>query len=266
MTLPEWVQYALSLNLGPVFFLELLKKGRSQPDLKIIPRTGPVVFTTLEPFRRAYGELRNAWPAVRDEVEQAFSDPGLTADYTDRVAETLGLMDAFFERKNCPVFPLPEKFKKFTTGGLEKKTRKKLETPRHPFFLLGDALQQAAGALRVEMDRHLLFLKGAVFQILGQELPLRKQRRNIQSFDDLLIRLRRSLEKAGGDELSREVRKRYRAALIDEFQDTDPVQYAIFQNLFGERGSAVLDRRPQAGHLQLPGGRPVRLPEGRRTG
>ena len=234
----EWVQYALSLNLGPVYFRELLKKGRSQPDLKIIPRTGPVVFTTLEPFRRAYGELRNAWPTVRDEVEQAFSDPGLTADYTDRVSETLGLMDAFLE-ENCPVFPLPEKFEKFTTGGLEKKTRKKLKTPRHPFFLLGDALQQAAGALRVEMDRHLLFLKGAVFQILWQELPIRKQRRNIQSFDDLLIRLRRSLEKAGGDELSREVRKRYRAALIDEFQDTDPVQYAIFQNIFG-KGESIL--------------------------
>lgn len=234
----EWVQYALSLNLGPVTFLELLKKGRSQPDLKIIPRTGPVVFTALEPFRLAYGELRNAWPEVRDEVKQAFSDPALTADYTEQVSETLGLMDAFLAENN-PVFPLPEKFKKFTTGGLEKKTRKNRETPRHPYFLLGDSLQQAAGALRVEMDRHLLFLKGAVFQTLWQELPIRKQRRNIQSFDDLLIRLRRSLEKAGGDELSRAIRKRYRAALIDEFQDTDPVQYAIFQNIFG-KGGAIL--------------------------
>ena len=234
----EWVQYALSLNLGPVYFRELLKKGRSQPDMKIIPRTEPVVFTTLEPFRRAYGELRKAWPKVRDEVEQVFCDPGLTADYTDRVSETLGLMDAFLA-ENSPVFPLPERFEKFTTGGLEKKTRKKSKTPRHPFFLLGDALQQAAGALRAEMDRHLLFIKGEVFQTLWRELPLRKQRRNIQSFDDLLIRLRRSLEKAGGDELSREVRKRYRAALIDEFQDTDPVQYAIFQNIFG-KGESIL--------------------------
>ena len=150
----------------------------------------------------------------------------------------LGLMDTFLA-ENSPVFPLPEKFEKFTTGGLEKKTRKKSKTPRHPFFLLGDVLQQAAGALRVEMDRQLLFLKGEIFQTLWRELPLRKQRRNIQSFDDLLIRLRRSLEKAGGDELSREVRKRYRAALIDEFQDTDPVQYAIFQNIFG-KGESIL--------------------------
>jgi exodeoxyribonuclease V beta subunit len=234
----EWVQYALSLNLSPATFLELLKKGRSQPDLKIIPRTDPVFFTTLEPFRRVYAELRNAWPEAREEVEQAFSDPALTADYTDRVSATLGLMDVFLE-ENSPAFPLPEKFEKFTTRGLEKKTRKNLKTPRHSYFLLCDALQLAAGALRLEMDRHLLYLKGAVFQVLGQELPIRKQWRNIQSFDDLLIRLRRSLEKAGGDELSREVRRRYRAALIDEFQDTDPVQYAIFQNIFGKGGSIL---------------------------
>ena len=89
------------------------------------------------------------------------------------------------------------------------------------------------------MDRHLLFLKGEIFQTLRRELPLRKQRRNIQSFDDLLTRLRRSLEKAGGDELSAAVRNRYRAALIDEFQDTDPVQYAIFQHIF-VKGGAIL--------------------------
>ena len=74
---------------------------------------------------------------------------------------------------------------------------------------------------------------------MHKELPARKQRRNIQSFDDLLTRLRHSLEKAGGDELSETIRRRYKAALVDEFQDTDPVQYAIFENVFG-KGGAIL--------------------------
>jgi exodeoxyribonuclease V beta subunit len=234
----EWVQYALSKNLGPVFFLDLLSKGRSHPDLKIVPETAPVVFTALEPFRRAYGVLQAAWPAAREEVERAFSDPTLYADYGKQLTETVGRMDAYLA-ENGPVFPLPEKFEKFTTGVLEKKTRKKMETPRHPFFQRCDELHQAAERLREEMDRHLLFLKGEIFQTLRRELPLRKQRRNIQSFDDLLTRLRRSLEKAGGDELSAAVRNRYRAALIDEFQDTDPVQYAIFQHIFVKSGAIL---------------------------
>jgi exodeoxyribonuclease V beta subunit len=35
------------------------------------------------------------------------------------------------------------------------------------------------------------------------------------------------------------VRSRYRAALIDEFQDTDPIQYAIFQSIFGDKGAIL---------------------------
>ena len=234
----EWVQYALGLNLGPAFFLDLFKKGRSLLELKIIPETAPVVFSALEPFRQAYAELQAAWPPARAEVEQAFGDPRLHAEYRDQLVETMGLMDAFLA-ENGRVFPLPVKFEKFTTEGLAKKTRKKMTPPRHPFFQRCDDLQQKAGALLREMDRHLLYLQREIFHTLRQELPLRKQRRNIQSFDDLLQRLRQSLEKARGDELSQAVRDRYRAALIDEFQDTDSVQYAIFQHIF-EKGGAIL--------------------------
>ena len=129
----ELVQYALSKNLGPAFFLDLLSKGRSHPDLKIIPETAPVVFTALEPFRRAYGVLQAAWPAAREEVERAFSDPALYADYGRQLTETVGRMDAYLA-ENGPVFPLPEKFEKFTTGVLEKKTRKKMDNTPAPFL------------------------------------------------------------------------------------------------------------------------------------
>ncbi|MGA2957941.1 MAG: exodeoxyribonuclease V subunit beta, partial [Thermodesulfobacteriota bacterium] len=59
------------------------------------------------------------------------------------------------------------------------------------------------------------------------------------SFDDLLIRLRGALDKTGGDDLAKAIRTKYRAALIDEFQDTDPIQYAIFKNVFGGEESIL---------------------------
>src|SRR4030042_234934 len=150
----------------------------------------------------------------------------------------MGIMDSYAAGA-ISAFPLPEKFEKLTAAELGKKTRKGKSTPGHPFFTLCDEVQKTAEALQEEMDRHLLFLKGDIFRSLHRELPARKQRRNIQSFDDLLTRLRHSLEKAGGDELSETIRRRYKAALIDEFQDTDPVQYAIFENVFG-KGGAIL--------------------------
>ncbi len=234
----EFVSYALSRKFGPEYFLELLKKGRSHLDLKIIPEVKPAAGINMKPFYQAYENLKKAWPASREKVEEKLSDPGLYSEYAKGLPEYIGIMNSYAAGA-IPTFPLPKKFEKFTTAELGRKTKKGNSTPQHPFFALCDEVQKAAGALQEELDGQLLFLKAEIFRCLQKELPARKQRRNIQSFDDLLTRLGHSLEKAGGDELSETIRKRYKAALIDEFQDTDPVQYAIFQNVFG-KGGAIL--------------------------
>ncbi|MDD2707104.1 MAG: exodeoxyribonuclease V subunit beta [Verrucomicrobiae bacterium] len=61
-----------------------------------------------------------------------------------------------------------------------------------------------------------------------------KQLRNTQTFDDLLLRLDAALRGDGAAALTQAIGQRYKAALIDEFQDTDPVQYHIFNTLFGQ--------------------------------
>jgi exodeoxyribonuclease V beta subunit len=233
-----FVRYALSKNFWPAFFLKILRKGISHLELKIIPEKmeeGPI---HVEPLYRAYEKLKKVWPGVRDEVEQKLRDPALYSDYEKNLFLYLAMMDGYVSGGDS-IFPLPEGFEKWTTAVLGKKTRKGMNTPRHAFFDSCDAVQKTAAVLQGEMDRRLLFLKREVFQAIKRELPERKLRRNIQSFNDLLDRLHHSLKKVGGDELSGAIRKRYKAALIDEFQDTDLIQYAIFQDVFGQ-GEAIL--------------------------
>jgi exodeoxyribonuclease V beta subunit len=64
------------------------------------------------------------------------------------------------------------------------------------------------------------------------EAERRRRAAGALSFDDVLTQLRDALGKspAALDVL----RRRFRIALIDEFQDTDPVQWEIFATLFGE--------------------------------
>ena len=53
------------------------------------------------------------------------------------------------------------------------------------------------------------------------------------SFDDYLLNLREALkDPVGGKDLVDVLRKEFCAALIDEFQDTDPIQWGIFERLF----------------------------------
>ena len=61
------------------------------------------------------------------------------------------------------------------------------------------------------------------------------------------------------------LRERYRVALVDEFQDTDPTQWEIVRTAFGDgRHDARAHRRSEAGDLRLPRRRRVRLPRRRR--
>ncbi len=59
-----------------------------------------------------------------------------------------------------------------------------------------------------------------------------KRQEGLFDFNDMLLLVRQALMGAGGDTLRDTLRAKYRVALIDEFQDTDPVQWDIFRRVF----------------------------------
>ncbi len=90
-----------------------------------------------------------------------------------------------------------------------------------------------------DLDARVLRLRLDFIGYARRELRRRKERARTQSFDDLLYRLAEALRGPGGAYLAETIRQRFRAALIDEFQDTDPVQYEIFRRAYRD-GDAVL--------------------------
>ncbi|KAI97523.1 exodeoxyribonuclease V subunit beta [Haemophilus influenzae] len=69
-------------------------------------------------------------------------------------------------------------------------------------------------------------------QGLQQKLLDYKLNHQAKSFDDLLRLLCEALQDAQGDELAEMIRFQYPFAMIDEFQDTDSQQYAIFSKIY----------------------------------
>ncbi|MDD9938179.1 MAG: UvrD-helicase domain-containing protein, partial [Myxococcales bacterium] len=106
----------------------------------------------------------------------------------------------------------------------------------HPFFQAIEELVAADARRRASLDQEVMRIKRGLVDYARAEVARRKQHAAVQSFGDLLTALHRALRSAGGAQLTASIRARYRAALIDEFQDTDPVQYAIFRTLFGDAG------------------------------
>jgi exodeoxyribonuclease V beta subunit len=100
--------------------------------------------------------------------------------------------------------------------------------PSHPAF-------EAMVELKVALDT-LPTPDAAVLEHAAQWVSARfeeeKRRRAEMGFDDMLLRLDAALRGSGGERLATLIREQFPVALIDEFQDTDPVQYRIFDSVY----------------------------------
>ena len=110
----------------------------------------------------------------------------------------------------------------------------------------------AVGDPQAELVAHEPTDDAAAYQRYGlavavrREVDARKRARRLLDYDDLLTRLRDALvDPARGAAARDRVRERYRVVLVDEFQDTDPVQWEILRVAFHGMTTLVLIGDPK---------------------
>jgi len=106
-----------------------------------------------------------------------------------------------------------------------------------PEEILDWAAKALDDALRYAYARRSAFLRRALGDVRAG-IAAQKREQRVVSFDDLVADLRDVV--AASPDVVRAVRERYRVALVDEFQDTDADQYAIFRALFHGRSDGAL--------------------------
>ncbi|KAE8765305.1 UvrD-helicase domain-containing protein [Georgenia thermotolerans] len=90
---------------------------------------------------------------------------------------------------------------------------------------------------------------------VAAEVRRRKRERRLLDYDDLLVLLRDALtDPAHGPAAAERVRARYRVVLVDEFQDTDPVQWEILRTAFHGHRTLVLIGDPKQAIYAFRGG------------
>jgi exodeoxyribonuclease V beta subunit len=127
-------------------------------------------------------------------------------------------------------------FKSLSPAGMENLANAGQTPPVHPGF---DAISQLPGQLAALPNLKIELIKHAIHWIRNR-YDSEKQRVARMTFDDMLTRLDKALQGNNGPRLASVIRQQYPIALIDEFQDTDPVQYRIFSTLYPAEGDAEL--------------------------
>ncbi len=224
--------YALRNRHSPETFMSLLKNLHAGKGVEVIPAYSDEEIAVLErKCAAAYAEICATWETDREAITQLLTtDKGLKRSQDtyrkDLLDPLFASMEAFVAGNNP--FDLFDGFEKFTVTGISDGTKAKNTPPVHPLFVSCQTLHDFA-------KNRFLGLQAELFRFYQDNLPLRKRAGNIRFFDDLLEDLYCALVSgSGGEVLAGILRKKYSAALIDEFQDTDPVQYEIFRKIYAD--------------------------------
>jgi len=127
---------------------------------------------------------------------------------------------------------LPNWWKNWTPEGLAKGLKKKGRPVEDEFFEICGELSERIAKLDDARRGRALGLRLRFVEEARGEARRRREEQHVLFFDDLLSELRAALRPPDGNRLVEILRARYRFALIDEFQDTDPVQYEIFRRVW----------------------------------
>jgi exodeoxyribonuclease V beta subunit len=199
-----------------------------------------------EIFERTIGTAWQVWGAEQAAIEQVVEAGLAVLNKTSYKADTVrAVLDAWALHavERDPHAPLPDKLDLLRASMLTGKTNKGKVPPAHAFFEHVDAVLDALDAAQDQYRTRWLALIHRWLDWAPRALGEAKRAQRALSFDDLLSNLQSALNQH--EWLAPTLRERYPAALIDEFQDTDPLQFDIFHRIYAPDGPLFLVGDPK---------------------
>lgn len=202
--------------------------------IRIVPDSPAPDPTPLDrAVREACERLKASWSVLEPEVRTLLL--ARTDNFNARQFSPQKLdqrLKAARDFLNDPRLDAKEQLKalgELTSTYVRGMTKKAFTAPKHRLFDEIQDILDHVEALRQTLRPFVIHLRHAFLSNVTARLDDLKRRRNVLGFDDLLRGMHAAL---ASPELIAAARTQYRAALIDEFQDTDGLQYDIFRTLF----------------------------------
>ena len=237
----NWVRANWS---GPAALLPrvraLFSSARMNPQSQHTP--AQLIEASLQERRRILSQLKAPWLEWAQQLREICLQ-GVALKAVDGRKMQARYFEPWFEKlsdwaadDSQEQLDLGTGFTRLTPDGMAEAW--KGTAPEHP------ALEAMPG-LKAALDT-LPTPDAAVLQHAANWVSVRfeeeKRRRAEMGFDDMLVRLDTALQADGGERLATVIREQFPVALIDEFQDTDPVQYRIFETIY-----RIKDNCPETG-------------------
>lgn len=226
-----------SKALTPDSLLAAVRSYIGRPYLKVkAPKalSDELFEQVQDELQKSLVEIGKSWLQYKTEIPQicetgvlnkgTFKEPVFKAFYTTLEKLSQGSIPSDWKTG----------LEKFTSTNLQSKTKKNQVVPEHAIFNQIEKLLTLESSLKQQHQDGYNQLLYALLSWLQEQLPIAKQRSGLMAFDDLLINLQEALKRRPS--LANQLAHDYKVALIDEFQDTDPVQYEVFDQIYAQHG------------------------------
>ncbi len=217
------------------------------PEAEALNKHAPPPAETIANASRETAErlaqLKAPWPQWVDECEALFEEAAQQKAFKGQSfnaksrANWLGALREWCQGEATWPGLTDAAWKRLTPQGMADIWLKG-EPPDHPALAALEKLQDELNALP---DPYADLLTHAVHWCRAR-LDREQERRAEMGPNELLTHLDRALTGPNCEALGAQIRRQFPVALVDEFQDTDPVQYRIFDCVY-----RIRENRPECG-------------------
>lgn len=223
-----YISKLLDIANSPTEFRDQLSNIFSKPYAKLEGEgiNDPVGY--LKYLLKIRSEIVELWEAGKAKIKEEFLNCDLKYYTENNVNSRIREMQKFVDDESFSIDTF-DQFKFFTNGYIqdpENLKSGKNKVPNHQFFEICDEY--------FELIQEIEKVKTTLIQEAVEEISKIREKLSINSntttYDDLLNNVKQSLMDSSA--LSEAIQKKYPAALVDEFQDTDPIQYSILNSIY----------------------------------
>ncbi|MGM0608160.1 MAG: exodeoxyribonuclease V subunit beta [Candidatus Muiribacteriota bacterium] len=243
----EFIQFLQNSDLFKQdSIMQLTSQVINNPKSIVVPDYDDISWNYVEKgstqIASEFKSLKNLYFKNKEDIIKILNFDGLSKSKikSKKITEYIDGFDELI--KNCDIFNALEvsKYKYFSLSYLRGALKKnfKEEQIYHKFFEVFEDFLQKVSEFKELIQKFFILQKKRIIDFVRQKIDIERKKISFFTFSDLLKDTWKAVN-SDDRRLINVVRKKFKAALIDEFQDTDTVQYEIFKKLFFENKDKI---------------------------
>ncbi|WP_020402824.1 exodeoxyribonuclease V subunit beta [Gracilimonas tropica] len=230
------LDYLGDTGFGPDELRNIIEETFTHPNSRIVPQISKKddFEALLAKLKDQFEQLKQAWQKEGDQISDMYLNGKLSGQAFKKGSNSWkedwqSLMDLL--SSDQPKIAVTDRLARFGSYMKDKGSKKAFQVPDLNFFKEMDeyiALREQFSLIKPT------FILDSTKQI-KEAFEQRKRTSNVLTYNDLLERTELGLSNDQSGILSKKLSRKYPLALVDEFQDTDPVQYHILKKIYHGR-------------------------------